>query len=220
MLRYLSIIVMTIFFVPGCDILFQETIRGDGVIVTEERDVGSFTSLRITGARSTIVYGDREGSIRITTDENLLAYNETYVENDRLVITTADNVRLRPTRRIEIEIPGKHIQNVRVSGSNRIELIDVDRERLSIRGSGSTRVRVTGYVEKLEVRMSGSSRLDAGDLIAARANVRTSGSSRAIINAEELIEARTSGSSRVTYSGNPEDLRIRSSGSSRVRPER
>ena len=204
----------------GCELAFQETIRGNGDIVTEERDVGHFTSLQITGARSTVVYGDREGPIRITADENLLEYNESYVEDGRLVITTTGNVNLRPTQRIEIEIPGKHIQNVRVSGSNRIELLHIDQEWFRIRGSGSTRVTAAGYVGELEVRMSGSSRLDAGDLISEQVTVRTSGSSRAGIYAEEAIEARTSGSSRVSYYGNPEIVEINSSGSSRVRAER
>ncbi len=220
MTRLFTILPVLLILLLGCVFPYQETIRGNGVIVTEERDVSHFTSLRITGARSTIVYGDREGPIRITGDENLLEYNESYVENDRLVITTSDNVNLRPTQRIEIEIPGKHLQSVRVSGSNRIELLHVDQEWFRIRGSGSTRVLVTGYVEELEVRMSGSSRLDAEDLIAERVTVRTSGSSRSVINAEESIEARTSGSSRVSYYGNPEIVEINSSGSSRVRAER
>lgn len=219
MTRLFTILPVLLILLLGCVFPYQETIRGNGVIVTEERDVGHFTSLRITGAHSTIVYGDREGPIRITTDENLLEYNESYVENGRLVITTTKNVNLRPTQRIEIEIPGKHIENVRVSGSNRIELYDIDQDWFRIRGSGSTRVAAAGYVGELEVRMSGSSRLDAGDLIADIATVRTSGSSRAAVHVEERIEARTSGSSRVSYSGNPEVMEVRSSGSSRVRAE-
>ncbi len=220
MTRLFTILPVLLILLLGCVFPYQETIRGNGNIVTEERDVGHFTSLRITGARSTVVYGDREGPIRITADENLLEYNESYVEDGRLVITTTGNVNLRPTQRIEIEIPGKHLQNVRVSGSNRIELYHIDREWFRIRGSGSTRVTAAGYVGEFEVRMSGSSRFDAGDLIAERVTVRTSGSSRAGIYAEEAIEARTSGSSRVSYYGDPEIVEINSSGSSRVRAER
>lgn len=220
MLRSIAFLSILAILTMGCVYPIQETIRGNGNIVTEERDVGRFTSLRITGSRSTIVYGDREGPIRITTDDNLLEYNDSYVEDGRLVITTSSNVNLRPTERIEIEIPGKYIQEVRVSGSNRVELFDIDQDRFRIRGSGSTRVTANGYVGELEVRMSGSSRLDAGDLVADIATIRTSGSSRAVITVEDILEARTSGSSRVSYYGKPEDLQINSSGSSRVRSAR
>lgn len=220
MLRSISFLLIIAMLTMGCMYPSQQTIRGNGNIVTEERDVGHFTELRITGSRSTVVYGDMEGTIRITADGNLLEYNESYVENDRLVITTANNVNLRPTQRIEIEIPGKLIQNVRVSGSNRIELYDIDQDWFRIRGSGSTRVTATGYVGDLEVRMSGSSRLDAGDLVADIATIRTSGSSRAVVTVEDILEARTSGSSRVSYYGNPADMQINSTGSSRVRSAR
>jgi len=220
MLRSISFLSIVVILSMGCMYPSQQTIRGNGNIVTDERDVGHFTELRITGSRSTVVYGDREGPIRITADENLLEYNESYVENGRLVITTANNVNLRPTQRIEIEIPGKHIQNVRVSGSNRIELYDIDQDWFRIRGSGSTRVTATGYVGDLEIRMSGSSRLDAGDLVADIGTIRTSGSSRAVVTVENILEARTSGSSRVSYYGNPEDMQINSTGSSRVRSAR
>ncbi len=220
MLHSISFLLIIAMLTMGCVYPSQQTIRGNGNIVTEERDVGHFTELRITGSRSTVVYGDREGPIRITADGNLLEYNESYVENDRLVITTANNVNLRATQRIEIEIPGKHIQSVRVSGSNRIELYDIDQDWFRIRGSGSTRVTATGYVGDLEVRMSGSSRLDAGDLVADIATIRTSGSSRAVVTVEDILEARTSGSSRVSYYGNPADMQINSTGSSRVRSAR
>lgn len=193
------------------------TVRGDGNIRTIERDVGHFTSLRITGSHTSVVYGDREGPLRITGEENILQHLDIYIDNDRLVITSKGNVNLRPSQRVEIEIPAKHLTKVRVSGSNRIELLHIDRDYFHIHGSGSTRVIADGYVGDLEVRMSGSSRLDAVHLITENANVRTSGTSRAEIHTEDILEARSSGSSRIRYYGNPIEVTAQSSGSSSVR---
>ena len=53
--------------------MFGERISGNGDIVTETRDVGYFTELRVTGARSTVVYGDEDGPILgLTGDSNIL----------------------------------------------------------------------------------------------------------------------------------------------------
>lgn len=217
MSRLYMLLFVIAFICVGCISPFQETIRGNGNIITEERDVGYFTELRITGARSTIVYGDREGPISIITDENLLEYNDTYIENGTLVITTKEDVNLKPTQDIKIEIPGKYIQYVRVSGSNQIKLLDINQDLFTIRGSGSTQLTATGAVDELEVHMSGNSRLKAEGLIAKSITVKTSGSSHAYVYSEESIEARTSGSSIINYYGSPEIINAESSGSSKIR---
>jgi len=195
----------------------QKTIKGNGEIITETREVGPFTELRITGARSTIVYGDRDGPILITGDSNILEHTASYVENGTLVITSASNSSVRPTQRVEIEVPVSSLDYIRVSGSNRITLKNIDRDSFAIRGSGSTRIEADGYADDLQIRMSGSSRIDAPALIAENVTIRTSGSSRAEINVTGKLESRSSGSSRILFHGHPEEITNQSSGSSILR---
>jgi len=209
-----------LFVVTGCVNLgsvTKKTIAGNGDIITETREVGYFTELRITGARSTIVYGDRDGPIRITGDSNILEHTSSYVENGRLVITTVPNRSLRPTQRVEIEVPSSSLDYVRVSGANRIILKNIDRDSFAIRGSGSTRIEVDGYADELQIRMSGSSNIDASGLIAKTVTIRTSGSSKAEIYAADKLESRSSGSSRILFHGHPKEITNQSSGSSILR---
>lgn len=195
----------------------QESITGNGNIVTETRDVGHFTELRITGARNTVVYGDKDGPIRITGDSNILENLTSSVENGRLVITSATNRSLRPSQRVEIEIPSSYLNGIRVSGSNRLILKNIEQESLWVRGSGSTRIEADGYAGHVEIRMSGSSKIDASKLESESAVIRTSGSSNAEVYVSETLESRSSGSSRIFVHGHPIEISNQSSGSSRLR---
>lgn len=197
--------------------LAQQTVRGNGDIVTESRDVGHFSELRITGSNATVVHGDEDGPIRITGDSNILENIESYINGNRLVITSKDNTSLNPTARIEIEIPSTSLNVVRVSGSNRIELRNIDRKSFAIRGSGSTVIEANGYADLLEIRMSGSSRIEAPNLVSETAAIRTSGSSKAVVNVSGKLESRSSGSSEIIVHGNPAEISNQSSGSSRIR---
>lgn len=220
MVRFTLLLAGFLFSLSGCvhsGSFAQQTIRGNGDIVTETRDVGHFTELRITGSRSTIVYGDEDGPIRITGDSNILDNIVSYVDGDRLVITSEENTSLNPTRRLEIEIPSTSLNAVRVSGSNRIELRNIDRESFSIRGSGSTAIEANGYADQLDIRMSGGSRISASNLVSESAAIRTSGSSKAEVNVSGKLESRSSGSSEIIVHGNPSEISNNSSGSSRIR---
>lgn len=220
MVRFTLLLAGFLFSLSGCihsGSFAQQTIRGDGDIVTETRDVGQFSELRITGSRSTIVYGDEDGPIRITGESNILDNIVSYVDGDRLVITSKENTSLNPTKRVEIEIPSTGLNAVRVSGSNRVELRNIDRESFTIRGSGSTVIEADGVADKLKIRMSGSSRIEAPNLISETATIRTSGSSKAEVNVSGKLESRSSGSSEIIVHGNPSEISNRSSGSSRIR---
>lgn len=220
MVRFTLLIAGFLISLSGCmytGSIAQQSIRGNGDIVTETRDVGHFSELRITGSRSTIVYGDEDGPIRITGDSNILDNIVSYVDGDHLVITSEENTSLNPTRRVEIEIPSTSLNAVRVTGSNRIELRNIDRESFSIRGSGSTAIKANGYADQLDIRMSGSSRISAPNLVSESAAIRTSGSSKAEVNVSGKLESRSSGSSEIIVHGNPAEISNKSSGSSRIR---
>jgi hypothetical protein len=219
MVRHLFFIVALAFTftASGCFSLYispYETVRGNGDVITEERSVPEFTSVRITGARTSVLYGDQEGPVLITGESNILDHTLSYVEDGTLVITSKNRVNMRPREEVFIEIPGRYVSEVRVSGSNNITLQNIDKPYFHIRGSGSTEVTASGFADELDIRMSGSSRIDAGALTAEIVNIRTSGSSDALLSVNEAIVSRSSGSSSIRYYGQPAKIENHSSGSS------
>ena len=66
-------------------------VRGNGHIKTEERQVAAFANLDAGGAFE-IQWQSGSLALRITTDENLLAYIENNVSSDTLNLRTRDHV--------------------------------------------------------------------------------------------------------------------------------
>lgn len=217
MARHLAFIFVFSLIVSGCFSIHvspYETIRGNGDVITEERSVPHFTSVRISGARTTVLHGDSEGPILITGESNILDHTLSYVEDGTLIITSENRKNMRPREEVFIEIPGRDVSEVRVSGSNNLTLLEIDKPVFQIRGSGSTKVTASGFADDLDIRMSGSSVIDAGALSAEIVTIRTSGSSEALIAVNEAIVSRSSGSSTVRYYGQPAKIENKSSGSS------
>jgi len=217
MARHLAFLFVFSLIVSGCFSIYvspYETIRGNGDVITEERSLPSFTSVRITGARTTVLHGDSEGPILITGESNILDHTLSYVEDGTLIITSETRKNMRPREEVFIEIPGRDVSEVRVSGSNNITLLDIDKPVFQIRGSGSTKVTASGFADDLEIRMSGSSVIDAGALSAEYVTIRTSGSSEAIISVEDALASHSSGSSSIRYYGKPGSIEQHASGSS------
>jgi len=220
MARHLAFLFIFSIALSGCFSIHvspYQTIRGNGDVITEERSVPHFTSVRITGARTTILYGDSDGPVLITGESNILDHTLSYVENGTLVITSENRTNMQPREEVFIEIPGSEVSEVRVSGSNNITLQNIDKPVFRIRGSGSTDVTASGFADELEIRMSGSSAIDAGALSAKIVTIRTSGSSDATISADETIVSRSSGSSTIRYYGQPSTIENQSSGSSSLK---
>jgi hypothetical protein len=220
MIRHLAYLFAFSLIATGCfniHISPYETIHGNGDVITEERSVPYFSSVRITGARTTVLYGDSDGPILMTGESNILDHTLSYVENEILYITSEKRTNMRPNEEVFIEIPGRYVNEVHVSGSNNITLQNIDQPTFRVRGSGSTEVTATGFADELEIRMSGSSEIDAGALSAEIVTIRTSGSSEAIISADEAIVSRSSGSSSIRYYGQPATIENHSSGSSSLR---
>lgn len=88
--------------------------------------------------------------------------------------------------------------------------------RVNLELSGSSRITLEGSGEDLTVDASGDSSLDLADFTVDDANISLSGSSDIVVNASGKIDVDASGSSSVTYLGDPEIGRIQTSGSSSV----
>src|SRR6056297_396430 len=220
MARHLAFLIIFSIVLSGCFSIHvspYQTIRGNGDVITEERVVPHFTSVRITGARTTVLYGDSEGPVLITGESNILDHTLSYVEDGTLVITSESRTNMQPREEVYIEIPGRDVSEVRVSGSNNLTLQSIDQPFFQIRGSGSTNVTASGFADELEIRMSGSSVIDAGALSAEFVTIRTSGSSEALISVNEAIVSRSSGSSSIRYYGQPTTIENHSSGSSTLK---
>ncbi|HEV8082103.1 MAG TPA: DUF2807 domain-containing protein [Chitinophagaceae bacterium] len=97
-----------------------ETIKGNGQMKKETREVGSYTSLASQGSMDvTIAYGN-SNSVIVEADENLLPYIETSVENDKLTIKSKKGVNLKTNSKMVVHVSMTKINSLQQSGSGNI----------------------------------------------------------------------------------------------------
>ncbi|RYZ96563.1 MAG: DUF2807 domain-containing protein [Sphingobacteriaceae bacterium] len=104
---------------------------------------------------------------------------------------------------------------IALSGSGNVTS-SISTKELTASVSGSGGMSLSGNVTNANIKVSGSGNLRAKDLKADVVSASVSGSGNINITAEKTISAQTSGSGRITYSGNATTVDIRKSGSGKV----
>lgn len=214
-------------------------IKGNGKMVTEERQVGEFEEVALSGWFNVELVDGKEGEITIRGEENLLEYLVTEVDKGVLQIKEEKGYNLKPSSwkdGIRITVAVATISGVSLSGSGDLESstilvtdefdaslsgsgdvnIEVEADEVEARLSGSGDLEIAGKTKSLEVRVSGSGDVDAADLEAKEVDVVVSGSADVQVYATDYLKARVSGSGDVTYKGNPKKRDTKVSGSGEV----
>lgn len=201
------------FGLPSINV-FSKT-KGSGNTQTEKRDVSDFSNVKAGGAITVEVTAQKEFSVEVEADDNLLEYVKTEVNGDTLKIYTEGRISTRNPIRVRIAMP--QIESFDVSGASSGTLTNIKNESLSIDASGASKIKIEGEAKELIVDLSGASRLDAENLKAENVTVDASGASSATVVALNDINADASGASNIRYVGEPKNVRKNSSGASSVK---
>jgi hypothetical protein len=199
-------------------------VRGSGNVVTEERQVGDFTRIELSGMGDLeIETGDRP-ALRIEAEDNLLPLIETEVIGDTLRIGFKDNSYPRPTRSIRYFLTVVSLEALDASGLGNIKAPDLQAERFTIAISGGGDIVLAsleaetveidisglgnleiggGEAANLEVDISGGGDLDSENLQVQEADISISGLGSATVRVSDLLRADISGGGSVRYYGNP-----------------
>ena len=216
-----------------------ETIKGDGQIKKETREVNNFTSLASMGSMDVqIAYGN-SNSVVVEGDENLLPYIETSVENGKLTIRSKKNVNLKSTSKIIVRVSMAKINSLQLSGSGNISgsgaftsdgktdigvsgsgnlKLDFDSFKdldLSISGSGNIDLK-SSETNSIDAKVSGSGNIDCSSISSKDVDAKLSGSGNIKVYANNSIDAKISGSGNVYYKGNAQNITSKVVGSGKV----
>lgn len=188
--------------------------KGSGKIVTQQRDLKGFKAVEVGGVFLVEITAQKDFSLEIETDDNLLPLIKTEVNDG--VLTIESEGRLSPTNQIKVRISAPDIDDLDVSGAANLTLNDVKNSSLSVEASGASKLKLAGETTRLTVDVSGASKLDAEELKASKADVEASGASRIDVNVSEDLSVDASGASNIVYSGTPSSLHKKTSGASHV----
>lgn len=216
-----------------------EQVKGSGEIGSENRDLGAFDAVSVSGDfKVTVRQGDSRAEIR--ADRNLLPYIETKVvesgKGRTLEIAPKKGFNLRPTATPQISLDMAQLRAVAIAGSGEVRIeamktpsvdasiagsgdikfISINSERLGLKVAGSGDISAAGRTGSLSISVAGSGDVKARALEADEVKVSIAGSGDAAVQANKKLNVSISGSGDVSYAGSPE-ISMSVAGSGKVR---
>lgn len=206
-IKLISLALLFGFILTGCGFW---GVRGNGRIKNESRKVTEFSKIDAGGAFSIRVKVGPTESVKISGEENLLAYIRTSVKGNTLHIETKKNIS--PRKEIRIEITTPTLTDLDVSGANNVDVEGISGEEFNVDLSGAGNVDLNGDITKLRIELSGAGSIDSRNLKAAEVRISVSGAASADVYASKYLDASVSGVGSIDYYGNPEKTKTDVSG--------
>jgi hypothetical protein len=205
-------LLLTLIAFGGCKYVgkFGGGTTGSGVMKSEQRSVPAFNSVDISGAYDVQIVAQKEQSVEIEGDDNLLPLIKTEVKGNVLTISNDQSLSTRGKLRLRISTP--KLDGITTSGASDITASNVKSDAFKIDISGAGSFKVSGEAKTLEVKLSGAGELDAKDLHAEKVNLTSSGAANADVYASEELHVNASGAGNVNYYGDPKVVTKDSSG--------
>ena len=216
-----------------------ETIKGNGQIKTETRQVNTFTSLTSQGSMNVEISYGSSNSLTIEADENLLPYIETTVEDGKLTIKPKKNVNLKSTSRMVVHVSMTKVKSLKLSGSGNMNgngsFTNDDKTDVSVSGSGNLNFKFDTFKDldiavsgsgnidlkgnatnSITAQISGSGNIDCSGIRSNDVDAKISGSGNVKVYAQNSIDAKISGSGNVFYKGDALKISSKVAGSGKV----
>jgi hypothetical protein len=189
-------------------------IQGSGTSKSETRNVSGFTKIDAGGAINVDIAVQKDFSVIVEADDNLLTNIKTEVSGDTLKIYSED--RISPKTPVNVVISMPEMEGLNVSGASSVNVANVNAGSLEIQASGASKIKINGTAKELEANASGASTIDAESLRVENADVEANGASKAVVSAANDLKVDASGASKILYIGEPKNIKQNSSGASSV----
>lgn len=199
---------------PFFSFSFGKKTKGSGRIVTETREITDFSGVDVGGVFEVEIVAQKDFSVEVEADDNLVPLIKTEVRDGVLHIETEKRISSQNGMKVRITAPD--ISRIEASGVVKVGLTDSKNSELHVDSSGASRISITGETTRLIVEVSGACKVAAEGLQAEDANIEARGASTVDIFATGNLRATASGASRITYSGNPTNIEKKSRGAGSI----
>lgn len=223
---------MVIFGLESCFSPVHFSIRGNGDVISEQRDLPIFDEVNSEDDINVFIVQDSVSEIIVEAEENLMAYIVTSVSGDELTIRFKRGSNINNTEPVNVYIRTNDLNSVKLSGSGNmvIENINTSSLELTLSGSGdiegdaiadfidakisgSGEIHLSGEAFETDLKISGSGKMSMFGLISERCQAHISGSGDMCVSVSDYLAVHISGSGSVYYVGLPSiDVDITGSG--------
>lgn len=207
---------------------------GSGNIITEKRSITEgFDKIDASTGINVIVTQGNLQEIVVETDDNVMKYVVTKVENGVLIIKLKQNTNTMSSIDVKVQMPkiagleassgatidtrntlrGTSISLKSTSGSDINAMLEY--ENVSCETSSGSTVTISGKALQLQTNSSSGSDIDANELVTNEAFSKASSGSGTRVNPIVKLDAQASSGSTIEYVKTPKKLiKIESSGGS------
>jgi len=193
------------------------SVHGSGNLATETRDIEDFRAIDVSGVFVVELVAQKDFSVQVEADDNVLQYIKTEVDDGVLEISTTRKIKSSSGLKVRISAPD--IEKIEASGATKVSVADLKNTGLEVDTSGASKVSLKGESEKFVVDVSGASNIDAGELKAKAATVSASGASQVNLYVTDSLRSKASGASKIVYSGGASDVVTKTSGAGSISPK-
>jgi Putative auto-transporter adhesin, head GIN domain len=185
----------------GCHHGRFAAIKGNGKRELQKRDVAPFTSISTNGAFTIEVTCQKDLSLEIEGDENVLSFVKTEVNSNILRLENTQSFDISEPIRVKISVP--NLEGLAINGAGHIDVKGMKNDKFEIDSNGAPTITVSGTTKMVDIAANGAGKVDTQNLHATRAVVDARGVAKIDLDVSDQLDVEISGPSSVTYSGNP-----------------
>ncbi len=199
----------------------NETIEGNGKLVTRDISVQAFDALKASGVYELkLMQGDKE-AVTIEADENLQELFTVKNDGSQLNIEMKKNISLRGKMRVKVFVTFRNLKSIdlstvgNVSTENQLTFanltlknksvgnvdLNFTANKLDLKNSSVGNVKLQGKAQTAVFKNSGVGNLRAGELVVQTLDIDNSGVGNAEVNAEKELKVNDNMLGRVTNKG-------------------
>ncbi|MFN2440600.1 MAG: head GIN domain-containing protein [Chitinophagaceae bacterium] len=199
----------------------NETIEGNGKLVTRDINVQPFDALNASGVYELkLVQGDKE-SVKIEADENLQELFTVKNDGSQLNIEMKKNISLRGKMRVKVYVTFRNLKSIELSTVGNVSTekqlsfsdltlknksvgnvdLNFTANKLDLKNTSVGNLKLQGKAQTAVFKNSGVGNLRAGELIVQSMDIDNSGVGNAEVNAEKELKVSDNMLGRVTNKG-------------------
>lgn len=209
-------------------------ITGSGEQIVEQRNIGDFSKLEISGDFKVLIFQSDSSSMSIMADDNIIPHVKQKISGDVLTIKMDKDIcngspvaislssktwnAIKASGSVEVigesKITAQDFE-LDLSGATDVALV-LEAARLTTNTSGAAEISLKGQSRQHFIETSGSSTIKAFDFVVSDYRIESSGASDAQINVLNGLEVKSSGQSNIVYKGNPKTIKRDESGAASI----
>jgi hypothetical protein len=192
-------------------------VKGSGKVVSQNRQVGDFTGIRLDSIGHLTVEQTGTNSVTVETDDNLQPIVTSIVKDGTLVLSESGCHDCSPTK-IDFTVTVKSMQAIDLPSTGSAVVTKLDGPKLSVKLPGTGSIQLSGRVGDLNISASGTGACNAEQLTAKNATVVLSGTGNVRVNAADSLDAKLTGTGSILYLGSPK-LTQSNTGTGKIQPD-